>query len=239
MTAWSEIDITGASVPERLSGRIAQLIDSGRVGPGSKLPSERELMTMLGASRNSIRHALQDLELRGYVTRKPRAGRIVAPVEMRALAEGSIFGVMSSDQRTVREVMDLRSVVEPPIAERAAVRHRPSEIEVLREPLETSERELSRTPPSLQVLQVCDVQFHLAIARLAHNPMLRKLVNETNEWMAPSRQTMFQTEQRMQQSVNAHRKIFHAIVDRDPARARKAMQDHLVDVLRTIEPLAG
>ncbi|KQU56702.1 hypothetical protein ASG84_18885 [Rhodococcus sp. Leaf278] len=238
MTAWSEIDVEAASVPEVLSGRIAQLIDSGRVEAGSKLPSERALVTMLGASRISIRHALQDLELRGYLTRKPRAGRIVAPLEMRALAEGSIFGSMSSDHRTVREVMDLRSVVEPPIAERAAVRHRASELRALRTPLETSERELENRPPSLQVMQLCDVQFHLAIAGLAHNSMLTRLVTETNEWMAPSRQASFQTEQRMQRSVDAHRSIYHAIAERDPVRARKAMHDHLSDVFEAIAPLA-
>lgn len=237
MTAWSEIDVEAASVPELLSGRIAQLIDSGRVEAGSKLPSERALVTMLGASRISIRHALQDLELRGYLTRKPRAGRVVAPLEMRALAEGNVFRNMSSDQHLIREVMDLRAVVEPPIAERAAVRHRPSELQGLRTPLETSERELAKRPPSLQVLQLCDVQFHLAIARLAHNSMLSRLVTETNDWMAPSRQSSFQTEQRMQRSVDAHRSIYHAIADRSPVRARQAMHDHLADVLQAIEPL--
>jgi GntR family transcriptional repressor for pyruvate dehydrogenase complex len=82
------------------------------------------------------------------------------------------------------------------------------------------------------------VQFHLAIAGLAHNSMLTRLVTETNEWMAPSRQASFQTEQRMQRSVDAHRSIYHAIAERDPVRARKAMHDHLADVLEAITPLA-
>ncbi|MEK8072608.1 hypothetical protein [Rhodococcoides navarretei] len=63
-------------------------------------------------------------------------------------------------------MMDLRAVVEPPIAERAGVRRRTSELHALRTPLGTSERELGNRPPSLQVMQLCDVQFHLAIAGL-------------------------------------------------------------------------
>lgn len=101
--------------------------------------------------------------------------------------EGSIFGNMSQKQRTIREVMDLRSVIEPPISERAAVRHLARELDVLDQPLLASEQELLKSVPSPSALQQFDVEFHSAIARVTHNPLLIRLVDDTHEWMAPTR----------------------------------------------------
>ncbi|GAA4384181.1 FadR/GntR family transcriptional regulator [Tsukamurella soli] len=238
MSVWSGIDITGESIPERLSAQIAAMIDSGRVPPGAHLPSERALMTLLGASRISVRQALQDLELRGYLIRRPRSGRIVAPPGERE-RDGSIFGVMTQDQRAIREVMDLRSVVEPPIAERAAMRHRVAQLHLLRDPLEAAEAALLVRPMERDTLQRYDVLFHLAIAKVTYNPMLERLIAETDAWMAPTRQVAFQTERRMRESVAAHRRIYDAIARRDAAGAGAAMHDHLTDVLAAIEPLTA
>jgi GntR family transcriptional regulator, transcriptional repressor for pyruvate dehydrogenase complex len=236
MTEWDSVDLSVGSVPERISAHISQLINRGRVLPGDKLPSERALMDMLGVSRISIRQALQDLELRGYITRVPRVGRVVAPAESRIIA-GSIFGDMPRDQRTIREVMDLRAVVEPPIAQRAALRRSVVELDLLREPLEASERELGVRPPSPDVIYTCDVRFHRAIARMAHNPLLDRLIEGIHEWTVPSRQAVFQTEQRIRQSVKDHRVIFYAIAEGAPQRASAAMHDHLQDILKAIDPL--
>jgi GntR family transcriptional repressor for pyruvate dehydrogenase complex len=236
MTVWDEIDVSGATVPERLSERLARLIESGRIAAGSKLPSERHLTDILGASRISVRQALQDLEMRGYLSSRPRSGWTVNSPDDRTL-EGSIFGNLSQKQRTIREVMDLRSVIEPPISERAAVRHSDRELALLEQPLIASEQELVKAEPSPSTLQRYDVEFHSAIAQVTHNPLLIRLVHETHEWMAPTRQVTFQTTQRMRQSVTAHRMIFTAIQSRNPAAARNAMQEHLRDVLTAIDPL--
>jgi GntR family transcriptional regulator, transcriptional repressor for pyruvate dehydrogenase complex len=233
---WGAIDLSVGSIPDRISERISGLIDRGEIPPGTRLPSERQLMTMLGASRISIRQALQDLELHGYLSRTPRVGRVVAPPSMRTI-DGSIFGGMARDQRTIREVMDMRAVIEPPIAQRAASRRRAAELDLLCEPLEASERELTHRAPRPDTMYACDVRFHQTIAKLSHNAMLEKLVEVTHEWMAPSRHVVFQTEQRIRLSVTAHRTIFQAIADGAPQRAHAAMHDHLQDVLKTIEPL--
>lgn len=236
MSIWDEVEVTAASVPEQVSERLARLIESGRLEAGSRLPGERKLAETLQASRISVRQALQDLEMRGYLISQPRSGWVVNSAESRNL-EGGIFGAMSQKQRTIREVMDLRGVVEPPIAERAAVRHSSRELALLERPLIASERELAKPDPSPAVLQQHDIEFHSAIARVTHNPLLIRLVDATHEWMAPTRQITFQTSQRMRQSVAAHRVIFAAIQDRNPSGARTAMQQHLQEVLDAIEPL--
>jgi GntR family transcriptional repressor for pyruvate dehydrogenase complex len=105
VSVWEEVTASGSSVPERLSEKIAQLIESGRIPPGSRLPSERSLVEMLHASRISVRQALQDLEMRGYLTSRPRSGWTVNSAETRTL-EGGIFDGMSQNQRSIREVMD-------------------------------------------------------------------------------------------------------------------------------------
>ncbi|MDQ0707615.1 GntR family transcriptional repressor for pyruvate dehydrogenase complex [Arthrobacter woluwensis] len=236
MSVWDEFETVGATVPERLSERLARLIEGGRISAGSKLPSERHLTELLGASRISVRQALQDLEMRGYLSSRPRSGWVVNSAEERTL-EGSIFGNLTQKQRSIREVMDLRSVIEPPISERAAVRHAHRELALLEQPLFAAEQELLKPAPSSLILKQCDVEFHSAIAQVTHNPLLVRLVQDTHEWMVPTRQAAFQTAERIRQSVSAHRVIFAAIQSRDPAAARNAMQEHLRSVLSAIDPL--
>jgi DNA-binding FadR family transcriptional regulator len=81
-----------------------------------------------------------------------------------------------------------------------------------------------------------DVEFHLALARMTHNPLLGRLLEVTNEWMAPSRQSALQSTRRVEASLAAHKKICAAVADRDPDRASAAMREHLDQIQRLIVP---
>lgn len=238
MSAWDALQVGDRSVPDQLGGKLIKRIESGLVEEGSKLPSERELMELTGASRSSIRQALYDLERRGYVKRVPRVGTVVRPQD-RPVVDQSLFGDLSHGQRLMREVMDLRTVVEPPITERAARRRSDNELNVLRESLEAAEAELLNPQPSATEVQRLDIAFHSGIARLTHNAMLSRLMEVTSEWMAPSRSVTLQTKRRMHRSVEAHRQIYQAIQDAEPENAASSMTDHLNDVFHVVNSLTS
>jgi DNA-binding FadR family transcriptional regulator len=182
-----------------------------------------------------VREALRELELRGMLDRRPGRGTVVVDAPRPDLDAG-LLGSVDTAGRMLREVMDLRAVVEPPIAERAAARGTSAQVHALRELLEESEAAAQQGQRDYARYAVLDIEFHLALARMTHNPLLDRLLQVTNEWMAPSRQTALQSAQRIETSLAAHKRIFATVADRDPDRAAAAMREHLDQIQRLIVP---
>lgn len=233
MSSLNGIAITSGSIAEQLSQRLMRLISDGELSPGERLPSERELAESAGVSRTTVREALRDLELRGLVTRTRGRGTVVQELNRPDL-QAEMLGTMESAQRVLGEVMDLRAVIEPPIAERAAQRNKSGELAGLLRSLEQAEAEIRRPEPSIELMVRLDVEFHTEVAKLTHNPMLERLLDVSNEWMAPSRQSALQTKQRLARSIAAHRKIYDAISRHDVDAARGAMSEHIQEVSENI-----
>jgi GntR family transcriptional repressor for pyruvate dehydrogenase complex len=231
---WSTLAADATSVRERLGDRLLRMIRDGELPDGARIPGERELSELVGVSRGSVREALHDLELRGLVNRRPGRGTVVTSQSRPELTAG-LFGTMATSERVLREVMDLRAVVEPPISERAAVRAQSAELIDLRQIVEEAESELRSGTALTERLVELDVAFHVQIAHLTNNPMLVKLLEVTNEWMALSRHRGLQTSRRLQRSVAAHRLIYEAIQARDADRARAAMAMHIDEILESVE----
>lgn len=229
----ASLAIASSSLSEELSERLIRMITNEDLAPGTKLPNERELAETSGISRTSVREALRDLELRGLISRKPGRGTVVEP-QARPEIDAQMLGTMDGSQRTLREVMDLRATIEPPITERAASRANTGELSALLRPLEDAETELRDPHPSVELLIRRDVEFHVGVAQVTHNPMLSRLLEVTNEWNAPSRQSYLQTTARIEQSAAAHRRIYEAIRARDSTAAYQAMASHIREVVDNI-----
>jgi GntR family transcriptional regulator, transcriptional repressor for pyruvate dehydrogenase complex len=223
----------GQSISGRLAIEIGRMIHDGNLLPGDRIPAERELAELVGMSRASVREALRELELRGLLDRRPGRGTVVVEVPRPHLDAGMLANVDNAG-RLLREVMDLRAVVEPPITERAAARGTAAEIADLQTLLDDSEAAAREGEPAFAQYAVLDVEFHLALARMTHNPLLDRLLQVTNEWMAPSRQSALQSTRRIEVSLQAHKKIFAAVAARDPAAAAAAMREHLDQIQRLI-----
>jgi GntR family transcriptional regulator, transcriptional repressor for pyruvate dehydrogenase complex len=233
VSSLGSISIASGSLSEQLSERLIRMISEGDLKAGDKLPNERELADTAGISRTSVREALRELELRGLISRKPGRGTIVE-AQTRPELQAGMLGMMEPSQRMLREVMDLRAVIEPPMAERAALRASNGELAALLRPLDLAEHELRRENPSTPLLVRLDVEFHIGVAKLTHNPMLVRLLDVANEWMAPSRESTHQTTKRIEQSVAAHRRIYEAISRHQADDAREAMSGHIQEVFSTI-----
>jgi GntR family transcriptional repressor for pyruvate dehydrogenase complex len=203
------------------------MIEDGVLSPGSRLPAEREFAVQLGVSRASVREALRELELKGLVDRRPGRGTLVATAADRPV---SMLARWSGDERALREVMDLRATIEPPIAARAAGRATERDVQRLADLLARMRTE--RSTPAFSEL---DVAFHRQIGRATHNELLVKLVETAFEWMQPSRDGALVTAARRRVSVAAHAAILDAIAAGDPPAAAAAMTLHLEAVTRLVE----
>lgn len=221
------------SVPGRLSVDLERLILDGELKPGDRLPPERELGELLGVSRVSIREALHELESRGLIDRRPGRGTIVVAPGERGGALGSALTSLlerSDDgSHELARIMELRAVIEPPIAALAAVRVTDRDVAQLRALVEAMEQETD-----LERYAKLDRAFHQSISQYTHNPLLAQLTDLIATQIRPSRRRNLQSPERRLASSLAHRRILDAIAGHDSGAAERAARDHVDEVLATI-----
>jgi GntR family transcriptional regulator, transcriptional repressor for pyruvate dehydrogenase complex len=234
---WSNFSVETVSVSDRLTTEIESRIGDGRLRPGDRIPAERELAQELGVSRASLRQALHELEMRGLIDRRPGRGTVVLDQpgsEFRSTLSAS----MSPQIQDLEHIMDLRMVLEPPVAARAAVRHHPVDLRRLA----NVQTQMEHAKDVGSVVEL-DIAFHREIAQATHNPLLLRLLEVTSEWMGPSRQAAVQRPRRYESSMQAHRRILAAITDRDESAAHDAMYEHLkvvqVNIQEVLEQQGG
>jgi GntR family transcriptional repressor for pyruvate dehydrogenase complex len=224
MVDWSALRAGSVQVSDGLSNLLEQMIVDGTISEDERLPPERDLAQQLGVSRASLRESLHELELKGLIDRRPGRGTIVVNPAHGPLGE-SLLGRFEQLQRGLREVIDLRAALEPPIAARAAQRRTARDIDRLRDLVVSMETEMS-----VRRATELDVLFHEAIARATHNPLLVQLLAFASEWIDESRRERVLSRRRRAQSIAAHRELLTRIEERDADGAADAMARHIASV---------
>ena len=214
------------SLPDRLSIEIEKLIMGGQIEVGAKLPPERVLADSLGVSRVSIRQALHELETRGFIDRRPGRGTIILSATDAANKPGaSIASAFASESRDITDVMELRAIIEPPIAAITAARATPRDIAQLRDLVDQMSMDVSASRYA-----ELDRSFHQAIAQYTHKPLLSMLTEQIATLVAPSRNLSLQTKQRRRNSTKEHRRILDAIAASDPDAAEASAAAHIESI---------
>ena len=231
---WNDIGrATTLSLPDRLSVDIERLILDGKLAPGERLPPERDLAEHFGVSRVSIREALRELENRGLIDRRPGRGTIVlSPGERVDVSDGAL-GKLAALRPELHDIMELRAIVEPPIARITATRATDRDIAQLRELVEAMEVDVTK-----ERYAELDRAFHQAIAQYAHNPLLELINEQIAQQIAPSRASRYQTKARRQASSVSHRRIFEAIAAGNAQLAEDEARAHVLDISSQIADAA-
>lgn len=216
--------------------QIAEEICSGRLAPGTKLPTEHELMEAFGVSRTVVREAVAALRAEGLVVSRQGAGVFVAG-ESRAAFRISFEGLSSIEE--VLQVMELRLAIEIEAAALAAERATPEGTKAVEEALKAIDASIKRGEHAVGE----DFAFHRAIAEASGNPKFSKLLAFLGRHIIPRqsvRTTLGAQEQRryLQRIQSEHRRIFSAIQSADPHAARRAMRAHLTRSLSRYRRLA-
>jgi DNA-binding FadR family transcriptional regulator len=214
--------VTDHRLPDTVAARLEALIDSGEIVAGDQLPPERELAALFNVSRASMREALNQLMLKGLISRTPGRGTIVLD---RTSEQETAFRPLGRLGADVPDALDFRSVIEPAVAAHAARRATRADLLRLEEVARFMEHEESST-----TFARLDQQFHELIARACHNPLLVALNTAATGWMAATRKVALQTPERREISRRGHRKIYRAIAASDPEAAAAAMAAHINDV---------
>ena len=210
---------------EHVVDRIAADIRGGRLAPGERLPSERELARRLEVGRASVREAIAALQVAGMVETRPGSGSFVAarPPER----------TRDAHDASPSDLLEARALLEPAVARLAAQRGRPdAEAERLLTEMETAAERGDRAG-----WNDSDRRFHRRIAALTDNPVLAELADHIAAVMdqplwqrlrddsiaVPGRTTIHLAE---------HRMIYEAIAEGDADAAELFADQHLRRVRR-------
>ena len=213
---------------DRISKEVAQKIEHfilTKLKPGNKLPAERELAKMLGVSRCSLRDALLRLEVVGLIQSRQGAGTVVREISADALVT-PLVNVIAQRRQWVRELLDFRKMLEPPLAARAAINASAEQVAQM-------DRILGRHEEKLRVGDVAieeDSEFHYTIAEASGNGVVLKVLDVVMDLLRETRARSLQTKGRPQKSVAGHRRILTAIRQRDASAAEADMRHHLEEI---------
>ena len=213
--------------------QIEALIERGELRPADQLPAERALAYQFQVSRASVREALRSLELLGIVETRAGGGTFVRQGQPDDL-HGPLTGIISRGH-TIADVIDVRGLIEPAVAERAARNITAEEIAELREIIAAQERRVAAGEAYAEE----DTRFHELIGQASRNELLVTMLGVIWDVLRASREEWLQTQQRAHASLEAHRRIVAALEAGDPAAAREAAASHIHAVGQGILKLIG
>jgi GntR family transcriptional repressor for pyruvate dehydrogenase complex len=203
--------------------RFQQLLSEGVLSPGTRLPPERELASRFGVARSSLRPALKVLEIMGVITQKVGDGSYLNKDASSVLSVPMEF-LFLLDDTSPQELTEMRLMIEPTLAAKAAERANAQDIALLRQSIadfESSGRDRIR-------LVASDLLFHRAIFEASGNRLAGRLFHTIHRAML---NMIMVTSQRvdLEHTLHFHRPIMVAIEKRDPELASRLMADHLID----------
>ncbi len=201
---------------------VAVLIEKGRLRPGDRLPAERELAVELGLSRPTIRAGLQTLAAMGVIESRRGAGTFITAGPPR-LGAGPLSFLAALHGFTRDEVFQARLILEVGAAGLAAERGLPALLAPMAEELAG----MFATLEDPQSYLLHDVRFHQAVAAASANPVIQALVEMVSTLVYEERRSSVQRAHDLKESAEMHRRIYQAIRDKDPQRARAEMSRHL------------
>jgi GntR family transcriptional repressor for pyruvate dehydrogenase complex len=206
----------------RVVEHLRQMVQKGELGPGARLPAERDLSQMLKVSRSSLRAGIGFLSAMGVL--RPRHGSGTYVAEGPPAFDASMLQVMGSlHGHKPSQMFEARLVVEQGLAGLAAERATDQHLATLAEEV----AEMYATLDDPQEYLVHDVRFHRTLAAAAANPILTALMETITAALYGQRRETVMYAQDLKESVEMHREIYRAVRARDAAKARSAMALHL------------
>jgi len=226
-------NLQGQRLHESIVQRFHALIQQGVLEHGARLPAERVLAEQLKVSRSSVREAIRTLELQGLVVTKHGSGTFINTQNLDAVATlmtSSMGEGLDAAEVQLRDIFEVRHLLEPQIAALAAQKATPEDVERLAAILIEQQRQIMEGETGVDA----DTEFHFALATATHNTALVKVVSAVEDVLRQSRDQSLQQPGRPERSLASHRQILEMVQAGDHLGAREAMEHHLT----AVEPYA-
>src|SRR5437867_8645944 len=213
-----------ADSADAVVAHVRQLIDRGALGPGARLPPERDLALRVGVSRPTVRAGLRTLAALGVVRSRRGSGTYI-PEGPPTLGAEALSFLAALHKFTIDDVYEARRILEVGAAGLAAERATPDHLATLADEVAGLFASLN----DRQVFLVHDINFHRGVAAASGNPIVASLVEMVASLYYERRRITVEraADRDLRDAADAHRQIYQAIRAHDVERARRAMHDHL------------
>lgn len=223
--------IKNTSVVDSVKDWIIDQLIKGNLVPGSKLPTEAELCANMGASRNSVREAIKQLEAYGVVYIKRAEGTFVTDSFDPKMLSPILYSLILQNNRW-EDFVDLRRAIDIGTLY-VLIEKKPGEAQLakLRESLAILEATVSCRELDVEKITQADCDFHNVIISLTQNPQLKTLSEYINRITVPSREKTTETviaSGEIESYIRLHRQLYRIIENADKAGIEKAVLDHYV-----------
>jgi GntR family transcriptional regulator, transcriptional repressor for pyruvate dehydrogenase complex len=203
---------------------LRNMIQSGELPPGSRLPPEHQLAAQMGLSRSGVREAVKVLESARVLDVRRGDGTYVTSLAPGLLLEGVGFAVELLQGETLLEVMEVRRLLEPAATGLASVRMSDGQLDELGELLELMRSAVSDPEKLVQY----DIAFHRRVTAATGNETLTSLLDGLSGRTVRARVWRGIVERKAAQAtVDEHKAIYLALKARDPSLASAAALMHV------------
>jgi GntR family transcriptional repressor for pyruvate dehydrogenase complex len=208
-------------VASEIARALLDYVFSGKIAPGSKLPSERQLAERFGTGRSVVREALKSLGLLGLVDFRPGDGTYLRGPDSDLLPRVIEWGLLLGEGRTL-DLVEARQHIEIVVAGLAAERRDAEDLRAIAKQL----RAMERSRKSDAFVQA-DVGFHLRVAEASKNIVLSNMLTSIQSLLNVWVRRVIEAAGDTRPSFREHVPIFEAIERRDAAGASAAMAEHM------------
>ncbi len=214
----------------RLSALIVEEIESrifrGDLKPGDQLPPERELGELFGVSRTAVREATRALMEKGLVEVQVGRGTFVVDSTSKALRDSLDLVLRVGQKDRIANVVEIREMLEPEIAARAAQQATVDNIAKMQSAVEKMDASLEE----IDAFIAADLEFHQALAEATQNELMPTLIGPFIDLLQEQRRRVGLIEGGPERGQYHHKFILAMIINRDSDGAFRAMQAHLKQV---------
>ncbi len=211
---------------EQIVQQIEESIVKGDLKAGDQLPAERELAQRFGVSRTAVREAVKALREKGLVEAYSGRGTFITDGTTQAVRQSLDLMVKIGQPEGSTHLAEVRAILEPEIAALAALRIQETELATMREAVAL----MDRSGQDPQAYIEADLDFHLALAEGAANPLILSLLDSIVGLLREQRLRIFRVPGGPERGQVHHKKILDAVERRDPEKARETMRVHLTQV---------
>lgn len=212
-------------VYEQVIEELKQMIISGKLKRGDRLPSERDLVEQLKVSRTSIREAIRALQIIGLVECRRGGGNYIKESFEHSLVEPLSITFMLQNSKSM-EILELRRVVEVETAALAAEKIGDRELKdleaIIKQLKESSDEEINAK---------LDKEFHYKIANASGNFLIISVLNAISSLMdffiKDARQIILRDKKNRELLIKHHEDLYKALLERDRSKAAETMRKHL------------
>jgi len=226
--------IKHTKISEEIANQIKRLIIDGELKPGDQLPPERELIKQLGVSRPSLREALNALAAMGFLDVRQAKRTFVKSVTSKLIEDPLALFIKADDQK-IFDLIEVRKAIETWAAYHAAQKASMEDIEQLG----TIISEMKRAFEEGRSWEKQDADFHLAIAKATHNTIHMHIMSGIYDLLRESVGRVFRDRVKIKKLLDQHYRIFNAIKNHSPDKARERTLEHLNYVESEVKKATG